>query len=96
VHCIEEENSLLKEVLTAESYSCEKSIIDHPNTESKLALKISQLGLEKEAIQSRQAIELLQKENQELLNTRDTLVLSAITKKKNWLQNKLRRSLKGS
>jgi hypothetical protein len=94
VHCIEEENSLLKEVLTAESYSCEKSIIDHPNTESKLALQISQL--EKEAIQSRQAIELLQKENQELLNTRDTLVLSAITKKKNWLQSKLRRSLKGS
>jgi hypothetical protein len=94
VHRIEEENSLLKEVLTAESYSCEKSIIDHPNTESKLALKISQL--EKEAIQSRQAIELLQKENQELLNTRDTLVLSAITKKKNWLQSKLRRSLKGS
>jgi len=51
------------------------STIDQPNAESKLALKISQL--EKEAIQSRQTIELLKKENQEMLNTRETYIRSA-------------------
>jgi chromosome segregation ATPase len=53
----------------------EKSTINQQNAKSELALKISQL--ETEAIQSRQAIELLQKENQKMQNTRETFVLSA-------------------
>jgi hypothetical protein len=64
---IRDENSLKS--------SFEKSTIDQQNAKSELALKISQL--ETEAIQSRQAIDLLQKENQKMQNTRETFVLSA-------------------